>query len=481
MDNLAQSLLVDAPMHIDEQWLIQPTKYRHFILAGIPSPSSEKYNSEVPVWLERFARLVALDIRARKLGSLQMEESPFWREILAQNVLSKQTNIDADLRHTKTINRRARELYSEWKTMSPDERKAREQENNKLRTHQKFMLLRAQETCRAKHYNSKEEAERDAQILEKLGDNILIKDRFAQLIDTSSQRELLTTVEATFDDEEPTVLKTKVKPARQGFFRRMVSPFTAAAALLLGLQSDQDHDVHQSTSHVAPSSEAIPVPKAPVEAPEVTSIDVPSTEKTYIVEKGDRLWDIAKQEIAEERGITQKRVHSADILARVEALKILNDIGDASKLEIGSKLKLEEPTSNVEPETPKERTGESSETKLQTSKIASSDLPYGNGVAVPSPEGNIDAPQIIKSKGDTAWAHADSMLEDAGVKSTTLRRRLVAAIMLKDSGKLNAYKLKIGQELTTTRANAAIEQLKTGKNPADIARSMGIEWPVRGL
>ena len=53
--------------------------------------------------------------------------------------------------------------------------------------------------------------------------------------------------------------------------------------------------------------------------------------------------------------------------------------------------------------------------------------------------------------------------------------------MLEDSGNLNAYRLKIGQELTTARANAAIEQLKAGKNPADIARSMGIEWPVRGL
>ncbi|MEK7459101.1 MAG: hypothetical protein AAB663_01705, partial [Patescibacteria group bacterium] len=65
MDNLAGQLLQDAPTHIQEEWLVEPTRYRQFVLSVVPSRETK--------WLDRFLRLVTLDIRAKHLGSLQIE------------------------------------------------------------------------------------------------------------------------------------------------------------------------------------------------------------------------------------------------------------------------------------------------------------------------------------------------------------------------------------------------------------------------
>ncbi|MEK7458951.1 MAG: LysM domain-containing protein, partial [Patescibacteria group bacterium] len=430
--------------------------------------------------------------------------TPFWNEVTQRNAEKKQHDVKGRYQHTRDINKRAHELYDDWKMLSPEERDALKRKNDKVRAHQKFVLLRAQETCHAKQYGSLTEAERDAQMLDTLGDNILVKDRFAQLVETSSER--AATVTAEFDEDEPTILKPRVKspvPPKPGFFRRMTAPFVAAASLLVGLGGAQQTAERTTDMLSQPDTKEQayePAPLPVVERSETKASDGQATvraneerpsesvsgkQATHVVEKGDRLWDVARQEIADERGVDLKRVARDDreILPRVQALKILNDIDDATKLEVGTELRLEETKAPVAKEVPQAQA-------------------YGNGVAVPThleaasidktpdiagkldatPTSTINAPrEVITSRGDTAWAHADSMLENAGAKSTTLRRRLVAALMLKDSGNLNAYRLKIGQELTTTRANAAIEQLKAGKNPADIARSMGIEWPVRGL
>lgn len=499
MDNLVGQLLQDAPIQMQPEWLAEPRKYRRYVLSNLPGPDSTLFTPKIDAWLKQFSRLVALDVRAKRLGKVQFGESPFWREVLEHDIAKKRVDYESLSPHNTTINTRAQELYDDWKALSAEGRDALKRENDKVRAHQKFVLLRAQDTCRAKQYNSLEEAERDAQMLDTLGDNILVKDRFAQLVETSSER--AATVTAEFDEDEPTILKPRVKspvPPKPGFFRRMTAPFVAAASLLVGLGGAQQTAERTTDMLSQPDTKEQayePAPLPVVERSETKASDGQATvraneerpsesvsgkQATHVVEKGDRLWDVARQEIADERGVDLKRVARDDreILPRVQALKILNDIDDATKLKIGTELKLEETKAPVAKEAPI-----AAASRLDATPGASiesvADLVSKLDAAQ---NGSSDAPrEVIKSRGDTAWAHADSMLRDAKVRPTHARRQLVAALMLRESGNLNAYKLRIGQELSTTRANAAIEQLKNGKNPSDIARAAGLPWPPKNL
>lgn len=510
MNTLAQDLLVRAPTSLQPEWLIQPARYRQFVLGVLPH-GSEAHTTETEAWIKDFSRLVALDIRAQQLGNIQDEESALWHAAIRDDATQKAQDLEGRLAHVRVINARASALFEEWKLLATEERVARQRQAAIERSLKKFTLIRTRTAYRSKPYSTEEEALADVRLLDAMGDDVLVLNRFLLLAETARKPEATPPAAQgnDFADEEPTELRTspshktqETATPRKSFLRRVFSPFAAAALFMLGLESAQDHDsphmpaaTPENPTHetVRPEPVAIQTPAPSPEAAPAPAQNGPTMEDFHTVQKGERLWDIARQEIASERNIAPKRVHNQDILDRVKALEILNDIQNPKKLEIGERLNLRVPEPKMETPAPEPRTAHLASPRTTIESTAStSEAPHASTVTASAkitrtaePSANAlpsaEKPHVIKSRGDTAWAHAQTLLQDGGVRPTTARRRLLAALMLEDSGKLNAYRLKIGQQLTTTRAEEAVAQLRAGKNPADIARSMGITWPVKGL